>query len=107
MNAGDVLGSVWHEEEVDGWKGVWTRVGPNEFTAQFTHPSGQTIGGRLRMTVNGHEVNIYRDNPGTWGKCAYVGTFSPDFATVSGTYFCTDQNDHPTARYPWGARITR
>lgn len=108
MNPVDVLGAVWYEEEVSGWKGVWTRVGrTNEFTAEFTHPSGERIGGRLRMTVNGDEVTIYRYNPGMWGKCAYIGTFSPDFSTVSGTYFCTDKNDDPTPKYTWNARIVR
>ena len=59
--SGDVLGSVWYETEVSGWQGVWTRIGnTNEFDTKFTHPSGQTIGGRLTMEVQGNIVRIHR-----------------------------------------------
>ena len=105
--SGDVLGSVWYETEVSGWQGVWTRIGnTNEFDTKFTHPSGQTIGGRLTMEVQGNIVRIHRWNPDTWGTCEYVGTFSPDFQTVSGNYHCTDQNNQPTPTYHWSARIS-
>ena len=105
---GDVLGRVWHEEEVSGWKGIWTRDGnTNEFNAEFRHPSGQTIGGKLSMEVQGNSVYIHRWNPGTWGTCEYVGKFSADFKTVSGTYRCTDENSQPTPTYQWSARISK
>jgi hypothetical protein len=102
----DVLGSAWDETEVDGWQGRWRRIGnTNEFDAQFTHPSGKIIGGRLRMTVEGNTVHIHRWNPnGAPGSCAYVGTFSG--RTVSGSYYCIDQNGRPTPNYQWNAVIS-
>ncbi|WP_433685983.1 hypothetical protein [Nocardia sp. CA-119907] len=106
MDYPDALGSVWYETEVDGWQGKWTRIaGTNEFSAEFTHPSGQRIGGRLSIRVDGRTVRIHRENPGTWGTCEYLGTLSPDLKTVSGNYHCTDQNNQPTPTYAWSARI--
>ena len=103
----DVLGRIWYEEEVSGWQGVWTRIGDtNQFEAKFRHPSGQQIGGKLKMEVVSNSVYIHRWNPGTWGTCDYVGTFSANFKTVSGTYRCTDENNQPTPIYQWSARIT-
>jgi hypothetical protein len=103
---GDVLGSVWSEQEVDGWRGTWTRTpGTNDFTANFIHPDGLQIGGSLRMVVSGYSVHIYRWNPGTWGTCGYDGTFAADFRSVSGTYSCTLQNGQSTPTYTWSATI--
>ncbi len=102
----DMLGRVWYEQEAGGWTGVWTRIGAsNEFDARFTHPSGRTISGRLRVAVNGHDVSIYRRNQGAGGACQYSGTFSPDFSTVSGTYACVRQDGSWTPGYRWRATI--
>ncbi len=103
----DVLGRVWYEQEVAGWQGVWTRVGnTNEFTANFKHPNGTTIGGRLKMTVSGNNLSIYRWNPGTWGTCTYTGVFANNFTTVSGRYRCTRQDGSWMPWYNWAARVT-
>ncbi len=102
----DVLGQTWNESEVAGWRGVWTRIGTsNEFDARFTHPNGTSIGGKLRMEVDRRNVSIFRWNPGTWGICSYIGTFSAGFTSVSGTYQCTDANENWTQPYPWNATI--
>ena len=101
------VGSVWNESEVAGWRGLWTRIGSsNEFDAKFTAPSGVTITAKLRMEIDRRNVSIFRWNPGTWGICSYIGTFSPDFRAVAGLYQCTDQNGIWSAQYAWNATIT-
>ncbi len=102
----DVLGQTWNESEVASWRGVWTRIGTsNEFDARFTHPSGSSIGGKLRMDVDRRNLRIFRWNPGTWGICSYIGTFSADFSSVAGTYQCTDAREIWSAPYAWSATI--
>jgi hypothetical protein len=105
----DVLGRVWQEQEVAGWRGVWTRVGnSNEFTARFTHTNGGQIGGRLRMFVQGKTVKIERWNPGAAGRCDYIGTFNANYTAVSGTYRCTNPaTGAALPTYRWSARISR
>jgi len=89
---------------------LWTRNGDtNEFRAQFKHPSGQEIGGQLRMERNGHNLRISRWNPGAGGTCDYVGTVSGDFKTAAGSYYCIDQNGRrvpPSGTYGWSATIS-
>lgn len=100
------LGVSWDEAEVGGWKGVWTRIGSsNEFDAQFSAPNGVSIRAKLEVKVDRRNVSIFRWNPGTWGICSYIGTFSADFSTVSGLYQCTDANGNWSAQYQWNAKI--
>lgn len=97
---------MWNEAEAGGWTAVWTRLGTtNEFDARFSHPSGTSLGGRLVMNRDRRNVRIFRWNPGTWGICSYVGTFSADSTSVSGTYQCTDASENWTAPYAWRADI--
>jgi len=104
----DVLGRVWYEAEVAGWKGVWTRIGnSNQFNARFQHPNGTVIGGRLRIQVSGNSVRIDRWNPGTWGKCVYTGKFYNNWKSAGGSYRCTNQAGQWMPWYRWAANIQR
>ena len=100
----DILGSIWDEGEVDGWRGVWTRKpGTNNFHANFTHPTHGPIEGELSMTVNGNTVRIQRWNQNAPGRCEYNGTIVGGEAHV--TYYCFDSagNRLPASPpdYPW------
>lgn len=100
----DVLGSVWDEEEVAGWRGTWRRRGrSNVFDAEWVHPNGSREYAQLSIHVNGRIVTVQRtqlrpSHPRM--RCTYHGTLAADGRSVAGTYGCA------WARGPYNWRAT-
>jgi hypothetical protein len=109
--ADPLLGYIWRENEVD-WEGVWNRKSgdTNEFHAHFKHlPTGKEIEGELTMERNGQDIRIHRWNANAPGRCEYHGTFSGDFKTAAGGYYCFDEHANRVPRegeFGWHATIS-
>jgi hypothetical protein len=102
MPTGRALGSVWTESEL-GWQGTWTRIGrSNQFSAEWTHPSGRREAATMTISVTGNRVSIRRDQ-GQRGQCRYSGIVSRSGGTrtVNGTYGC----DWAQGPFPFSATI--
>jgi hypothetical protein len=98
----DALGRVWNESEL-GWTGTWTRQGSsNQFSANWTHPSGRREAATLTITIRGRNVSILRSQQGR-GTCQYTGviTGSGSGRSVQGTYGCA----WAPGPFPWNATI--
>ena len=99
----DRLGTRWDEEEVAGWKGVWTRRGnTNVFDARWERPGSTAATAVLTIELNGNTVRIERRHDNGQG-CTYTGTLAPDGVTVSGKYGC----DSAPGPFDWKATISR
>jgi len=98
---GDLLGQVWEQDEVAGWRAVWIRRGrSNIFDAYWQHPSGERVLAVIEITLRGRQVIVVRRHAG--GQyCRYDGALGPGWREVSGRYTCTWERT-PMA---WRARI--
>ncbi|MBI4274201.1 MAG: caspase family protein [Rhizobiales bacterium] len=83
----DRLGRVWNEEEIGGWRGLWTRRSRSSvFDAAWQHPNGARETAVLDIKIAGNRVSIQRQQ--SKGRCSYEGTLTDDGRTVRGTYGC-------------------
>lgn len=93
------LGSRWSVTEYSSagfhWNGVWTRVGPNTFSAFWrSSRDGQTVRDTIRFVgLRGNEVTLYRS--GQNGR--YYGRLSPDGRTIEGLASWYKSGDYWTA----------
>jgi hypothetical protein len=99
--AGDLLGDVWEQEEVAGWRGTWIRRGPGSlFDAYWEHPGGERVLTTVEIRQRGSFVTVLRRHP-NGGACRYEGEFQAGWREVSGRYSCSWARD----QMPWRARI--
>ena len=97
----DLLGQVWEEEEVAGWRGTWIRRGRSPvFDAYWEHPGGERVLTTLEVHQRGRYVTVLRRHA-NGGACRYEGEFRPGWREVVGRYSCSWAPDQA----PWRARI--
>lgn len=104
------VGRVWHLEENDNWRGVWTRRGTSDVydiisghdidLETLAAPDRYVDISTAQMQIEDGRIVIHRRLPRV--ACIYEGKLGGDGESASGTYEC----NHVTGVYKWSAKIS-